>query len=125
MSKGRLIVVAAEDAYGFDGEVSSQLGSCPFFLLAEADGSTVTVSRVVPNPSFGTHQPGAAPRFIRELGADVIIAGGMGSGAVDAFLDFGIDVATGATGSVRTVLGAYIRGEHPSQGASGQTAALR
>jgi len=112
MSRERLIIVAAEDACGFDGEVSSQLGSCPFFLLAEANGSTVTVSTVVPNPDFGTQRPGAAPRFIHDMGANVIIAGGMEPRAIHAFHDFGIDVATGATGTVRTVLGAYIRGEH-------------
>ena len=112
MSKERLIVVAAEDACGFDGEVSSHLGSCPFFLLAEADGTLVTVSTVVPNPDVKTQRPGATPRFIHDLGADVIIAGDMGTQAIDAFHDFGIDVATGATGSVEAVLGAYVRGEH-------------
>ena len=112
MSKERLIVVAADDACGFDGEVSSHLGSCPFFLLAEANGSIVTVSTVLPNPGFGTQRSGATPRFIHDLGADVIIAGDMGPQAIDAFHDFGIDVATGATGSVEAVLGAYVRGEH-------------
>jgi predicted Fe-Mo cluster-binding NifX family protein len=112
MSKEKLIVVAAEDPSGFDGEVSSHFGACPFFLLAEANGSIVTVSRVLPNPDFGTHRPGAAPRFIHDIGANVIIAGDMEPQAIDAFHDFGIDVATGATGTVETVLGAYIRGEH-------------
>ena len=113
MSEERLIAVAAEDAWGFDGEVSAHFGRCPFFLLAEARGKTVIVSEVVPNPYAGAHQPNAVPRFIRDLGADVIIAGGMGSRAVEMFRDFGIDVATGATGTVATVLGTYIRGEHP------------
>jgi hypothetical protein len=76
MSKERLIVVATEDACGFDGEVSSQFGSCPFFLLAETNGTIVTVSTVVPNPGFETHRPGAVPRFLYEMGANVIIAGG-------------------------------------------------
>jgi predicted Fe-Mo cluster-binding NifX family protein len=42
----------------------------------------------------------------------VIIAGGMGPRAIEMFHGFGIDVATGATGTVSTVLGAYLRGEH-------------
>ena len=112
MSGERLIVVATEDACGFDGEVSAHFGRCPFFLLAETDGKMATVSEVVPNPYSGAHQPGAVPRFIRNLGADVIIAGGMGPGAIEMFHDFGIDVATGATGAVEEVLGAYLRGEH-------------
>ena len=112
MSEERVIVVAAEDACGFDGEVSAHFGRCPFFLLAEANGTTATVSEVVPNPYHGAHQPGAVPRFIRGLGADVIIAGGMGPRAIEMFHGFGIDVATGATGTVTTVLGTYLRGEH-------------
>ena len=40
MSEETLIVIAAEDACGFDGEVSAHFGRCPFFLLAEADGTT-------------------------------------------------------------------------------------
>jgi predicted Fe-Mo cluster-binding NifX family protein len=112
MSEERLIVVAAEDASGFDGEVSGHFGRCPFFLLAEAAGKMVTVSEVVPNPHLGAHQPGAVPGFVRDLGADVIIAGGMGPQAIEMFRGFGIDVATGVTGTVSTVLGAYLRGEH-------------
>jgi predicted Fe-Mo cluster-binding NifX family protein len=112
MSEERLIIVAAEDACGFDGEVSAHFGRCPFFLLAEADGRTATVSEVVPNPYAGAHPPDAVPRFIRDMGANTIIAGGMGPRAIEKFHGLGIDVATGITGTVATVLGAYLRGEH-------------
>jgi predicted Fe-Mo cluster-binding NifX family protein len=111
MSEERLIVVAAEDPCGFDGEVSAQLGQSPFFLLAEANGSMVSVSEVVPNPYVGAQLPDAVPRFIRDLGAKVIIAGGMGQGTMEIFHGFGIDVAAGATGCVATALGAYLRRE--------------
>jgi predicted Fe-Mo cluster-binding NifX family protein len=112
MSEERLIVVAAEDACGFDGAVSDHFGRCPFFLLAEATDKIATVSEVVPNPYFGAHKSDAVPRFIRDMGGTVIIAGGMGPRAIDMFHGFGIDVATGATGTVAAVLGAYLRGEH-------------
>ena len=112
MSEEKLIVVAAEDACGFDGQVSAQFVRCPFFLLAEVNGSTAAVSEVVPNPHVGTHRPDAVPRFIRDMGAKVIIAGGMGQGTMEAFRGFGIDVASGATGTVATALGAYLRREH-------------
>ena len=112
MSEEKLIVVAADDACGLDGTVSAHFGRCPFFLLAEANGTMATVSKVVPNPYRGADQPGAVPRFIHDMGADAIIAGGMGPRAIEMFHGLGIDVATGATGSVTTVLGAYLRGEH-------------
>jgi predicted Fe-Mo cluster-binding NifX family protein len=112
VSGEKLIVVSTEDASGFEGQVSGHFGRCPFFLLANAEGYTVTVSRVVPNPYYAAHEPGQVPHFIHELGADAIIAGGMGPRAIEMFHSFGIDVATGAIGTVSEVLGAYVRGEH-------------
>ena len=111
MSEERLIAIAAEDTRGFEGQVSAHFGRCPFYVLAEVDGTMATVSRVVPNPYSGAHRPGLTPRFIHDLGADVIIAGGMGPRAIDMFRGFDIAVATGALGTVEDVLGAYLRGE--------------
>jgi predicted Fe-Mo cluster-binding NifX family protein len=51
------------------------------------------------------------PRFIQGLGVDTILAGGMGPRAIDMFSRFGIDVATGLTGTVRDVVESYLRGE--------------
>jgi predicted Fe-Mo cluster-binding NifX family protein len=112
MDQERLVTVAAEDDRGLDGEVGAHFGRCPYYVLVEARGETVTGSRVVANPYVDMHQPGVMPRFIRDLGTDVIIAGGMGPRAIEMFHGFDIDVATGATGSVTAVLGAYLRGEH-------------
>ena len=117
MSLERLIVVAAEDPCGFDGEVSAQLAHSPFFLLAEANGSMVSVSEVVPNPHVGAQLPDAVPRFIRDLGATVIIAGGIGQGTMEILHGLGVDVAPGATGSVATALGAYLRRESRDESA--------
>jgi predicted Fe-Mo cluster-binding NifX family protein len=81
-------------------------------VLIHTKGDTVVRSQVAANPHFGEHRPGMMPRFIHGLGANVIIAGGMGPRAIDMFHGFGMDVATGAVGSVEEVLGAYLRGEH-------------
>lgn len=67
-------------------------------------------SKVEPNPFYGNHQPGQMPAFIRDLGANVILAGGMGPRAIDLFMNYEIEVATGAVGNVRNVLNAYLRG---------------
>jgi predicted Fe-Mo cluster-binding NifX family protein len=113
MSKERLIAIAAEDSRGLDGEVSAHFGRCPFYVVVKANGEAETEFQiVVANPHFDSHQPGMMPRFIRGLGANVIIAGGMGPRAIDMFHGFGIDVATGATGTVEEALGAYLRGEY-------------
>ena len=112
MAEKRLIAIAAEDDRGMNAEVSAHFGRCPFYVLADIDSGSITGSRVVANPHFGAHQPGVMPDYIRSLGADVIIAGGMGPRAIDMFHGFGIDVATGAVGLVEKVLMAYLKGEH-------------
>jgi predicted Fe-Mo cluster-binding NifX family protein len=112
MGGERLIAVAAEDGRGLAGQVSAHFGRCPYYVLVEANGGSVAGSRIVSNPYFELHRPGVMPRFIRDLGANVIIAGGMGPRAIEMFHSFGIDVATGATGAVEDVLGAFLRGEH-------------
>jgi predicted Fe-Mo cluster-binding NifX family protein len=112
MSEETLIAIAAEDDRGLDAQVGAHFGRCPYYVLVEANGGTVAGSRVVANPYFDLHRPGVMPRFIRDLGANVIIAGGMGPRAIEMFHGFGIDVATGTTGAVEDVLGAYLRGEH-------------
>jgi len=105
------VAIAAEDDKGLDGEVSHHFGRCPCYVVAEIKDGAVIETNVVNNPHFGNHQPGQMPRFIRDLGVDVILAGGMGPKAVDMFHNFGIEVATGAVGNVGRVLDAYLRGE--------------
>jgi predicted Fe-Mo cluster-binding NifX family protein len=112
MSEERLIAVAAEDDRGLCGRVSSHFGRCPFYVLVAAKDSMVLGSRVVANPYLDLHRPGVMPRFIRDLGADVIVAGGMGPQAINMFRSFGIEVATVPIDTVATALTAYLGGEH-------------
>jgi len=111
MSDKKTIVLSSEDGKGLDGQVGMHFGRCPAFIVVEVDGTEVLGSKVVDNPSFSNHQPGAVPQFINSLGADVMIAGGMGPMAIDMFGSFGIEVATGAVGNARRVLSAYLQGE--------------
>jgi predicted Fe-Mo cluster-binding NifX family protein/DNA-directed RNA polymerase subunit RPC12/RpoP len=105
------IAVAADDDKGLDGQVSTHFGRCPYYVIAEVEDGKIAGLRTEKNSHFGNHQPGQMPVFIRNLGANVILAGGMGPGAVEMFHSFGIEVATGAVGNVGKVLDAYLRGE--------------
>jgi predicted Fe-Mo cluster-binding NifX family protein len=111
VSKDRRIAVAAEDSVGLDGQVSEHFGRCSAYVVIETQAGEIVDTRVVANPYADRHSPGSVPSFIRELGANAIIAGGMGPRAVGFFEQFGIDVATGASGRVRDAVGAYLRGE--------------
>lgn len=78
-------------------EVAQHFGHCEQFAIYRAEnGKIVSVERVA-NPG---HRPGFLPVFLHGLGIEAIVSGGMGGGAVEIFNEKGIDVYTGASGSV-------------------------
>ena len=104
------IAIACEDDRGLDGQVSAHFGRCPCYTVVEVEGQNLVGHRVERNPHFGDHRPGMVPQFVKSLNADAILAGGMGPRAVQMFQGFGIDVVTGASGTARQVLEAYLGG---------------
>ena len=105
------IALACEDNLGLDGQISQHFGRCPYYLIIDVEGEDIKKTESVDNPYFNNHVPGKVPQFIREQGANVMIAGGMGPRAIDLFSNLGIEVVTGAIGKVGNVLNAYLRGE--------------
>lgn len=93
--------------------VAQHFGHCEKFVLFDSEDNKVTGAVAVPNPG---HRPGFLPVFLHEKGADVIIAGGMGGGAVDLFNEKGIEVIVGAQGEARACAEQYLRGELRSTG---------
>jgi len=78
------------------GVLSSHFGHCEVFALFDVDNEKKTIisrNDVTPPP----HEPGAFPAWLRKQGADIIIAGGMGSRAQDLFADNDITVVVGAS----------------------------
>jgi len=77
------------------GKLSLHFGHCEEFALVDVDTETkeIVSTEKVPAPD---HQPGLLPRWLNELGADVIIAGGMGVRARTLFAENGIRVLIGA-----------------------------
>lgn len=110
MTQRTFVAVAAEDDLGLKGQVSMHFGRCPYFTVVELLDGKIQGVQAVENPHYDNHQPGAVPAFISSLGANVILAGGMGPRAVQMFHSMGIDVATGAVGQVDKVLEAYLSG---------------
>jgi predicted Fe-Mo cluster-binding NifX family protein len=78
------------------GRLSMHFGHCEQFALVDVDESTrrVTGTDLLTPPP---HEPGLLPRWLHELGADVIIAGGMGGRAQQLFAQNGIRVIVGAS----------------------------
>jgi len=105
------IAVAGADGEGLSGQVSAHFGRCPTYTVAEVRDGKVVGNEVVVNPHYANHVPGAVPRFLADLKADVVLAGGMGPRAIDHFRQYGIDVATGMSGKIGDAVDSWLRGE--------------
>lgn len=88
--------------------VSPHFGHCDGFTFYETDGKKIVNESFMPSPP---HQPGLLPQLLHEKGARVVIAGGMGGGAIELFNENEITVITGAKGDVKIVLQAYLDGD--------------
>ncbi len=76
-----------------EGKLAQHFGHCASFAIIEiADGKIVGREDLIPPP----HEPGVLPQWLHEQGADVIIAGGMGSRAQQLFTQNGIKVMVGS-----------------------------
>ncbi|MFN2227402.1 MAG: NifB/NifX family molybdenum-iron cluster-binding protein [Anaerolineae bacterium] len=105
------IAVSADNKQGLDSIVSPHFGRCPHYILVDVQDHQVTDIQEVDSPFYGHHQPGQVPAFIHSLGADVMLAGGMGGRAIMFFQQFGIEGVTGAYGTVRQSVERYLGGQ--------------
>lgn len=93
--------------------ITQHFGHCENFNIFETKNEEITNEESIPNPG---HRPGFLPNFLNELGAKVIISGGMGGGAIDIFNRNGIEVITGAKGEAREAVEQYLKGNLESTG---------
>lgn len=94
-----------------EGEfVCQHFGHCEEFALYNTETKEWSY---VKNPG---HQPGFLPGFLKKLGADVVIAGGMGERAQQLFAQEGIAVVVGVSTPLGEAVEKYLRGELVSSG---------
>jgi len=93
-----------------EGRVAEHFGHCETFLIYDSHSGEASF---IPNPG---HKPGFLPNFLGDKGVEVIIAGGMGGGAVEIFNSRNIKVVTGAQGDALAAAEAFCRGELNSSG---------
>lgn len=76
-----------------DGVLCNHFGHCQQFAIVHADKGKVSHKELLTPPP---HEPGVLPRWLNQMGVQVIIAGGMGARAMGMFQEMGIRVVTGA-----------------------------
>jgi predicted Fe-Mo cluster-binding NifX family protein len=92
------------------GNLSLHFGHCEHFALIEVDiqNKKILAKNLHEPPP---HEPGVLPRWLSELGTDLIIAGGMGRRAQELFAANNIAVVVGAQASApEELIMAYLGG---------------
>lgn len=90
-----------------NGEVFQHFGRAPgFTVYTVEDGRVLSIDQV---QALGTGH-GAMASLLREVGANLVICGGIGTGAVMALRSLGVDLIAGASGSADDVIRAYLGG---------------
>lgn len=67
-------------------------GHCDEFQIFDVADGKITKSEFITPPP---HEPGLLPRWIKGLGVDTVLAGGMGSRAQNLFKENGVKIVTG------------------------------
>jgi len=76
-----------------EGKLTAHFGHCQEFAILDVEDNEITNKEIIIPPP---HEPGVLPAWLKEMGAHVIIAGGMGNRAISLFDQAGIQVITGA-----------------------------
>jgi ATP-binding protein involved in chromosome partitioning len=93
-----------------DSKLCMHFGHCERFEVFDVDDDS---KEITAHSAFDAppHQPGLLPRWLAEKGVTCVIAGGMGSRAVDIFRENGVNVITGAQpGEPDSIVRDFIQG---------------
>ncbi len=75
-----------------NGNLSDHFGHCDHFVIADIESEKVAqLQEVVPPP----HAPGVIPKWLKELGVDVVLVGGIGQKAINLFKQMDVEPVIG------------------------------
>ena len=94
-------------------EIWQHFGHCENFMVYDVENGKIIREESVANPG---HRPGFLPNFLADMGVEVVIAGGMGGGAVDIFNERQVEVVVGASGDAKKAVISYLNGELQTTG---------
>lgn len=98
-----------------NGEIFQHFGKTQRFKVYEAENGAVCASAILDSNGSGH---GALAELLAGHGVDVVICGGIGSGAQNALQDAGIQICAGAQGSADDAVDAFLKGELVDAGAT-------
>ena len=90
-----------------NGQIFQHFGHTKQFKIYEVQNNTVVSATVVETLGSGH---GALAGFLKGLGVDILICGGIGGGAQMALKDAGVRLFGGVTGSADAAVNAFVGG---------------
>ncbi|MBP3654877.1 MAG: NifB/NifX family molybdenum-iron cluster-binding protein, partial [Oscillospiraceae bacterium] len=91
-----------------DGQIFQHFGHTQHFKLYVVENGKVVTTEVLPTLGSGH---GALANFLQMMHADVLICGGIGSGAQNALAQVGIKLYGGVSGDADEAVEALLNGE--------------
>lgn len=88
--------------------VCDHFGHCDHFDIYSVEGTKLYGKETVKCPA---HEPCKLPSHLRQMGIDVIIAGGMGARAVSQLDELGIDAYLGVSGPADWAIAKFMEGK--------------
>ena len=88
-------------------EIFQHFGHCDQFKLYKIENDKIIDSVVVATNGQGH---GALSQFLKELGVEVLICGGIGGGALNSLSEYGIKVFGGVEGSCDEAVNSFLSG---------------
>ncbi len=89
------------------GAIYQHFGHCKSFKIFHVSGKEITSAAVV---SSGTYGHGGLATFLKNMGVEVLICGGIGGGAQNALKSAGIELYGGVNGNADLAVKAYLDG---------------
>lgn len=89
-------------------QISGHFGHCSQYVIANCAEDKIVSHQYVDAPE---HQPGLLPKFLHDLGVNLVIVNGIGTKAVNLFNQNNIDVITGCSGDCLANINSYLQGQ--------------
>jgi predicted Fe-Mo cluster-binding NifX family protein len=107
--KSRIAITVEETLDGI-GRVADHFGRCSKFQVYEVnDQKKIVNEEIYQNPLQGGHGGSCQlPHYLNKLGANVVIAGGMGRKAIALFEQYGINIITAPGMNIDEALYGYL-----------------
>lgn len=98
--------------------VDNHFGHCEMYTIITADEkSEIIRSEILPSPQGCGCKSNIAEVF-RQIGVNVMLAGGIGEGAINVLGNHGVSVVRGCSGNVTQVAKAFLEGRLSDSGKS-------